>query len=73
LLHGTSGRGRTITVGGLLRRASKLTPKQAVEALEDKGIDLDERVQLSANPEIRGALAEIEKHEKGERNVVSLE
>ena len=64
----------TVTIpGSVLKVASKLIPKQAAFALQDKGIDLDELIKLSANPEVRGTLVEVEEHKKNERVVISLE
>ena len=64
----------TVTIpGGVLKVASKLIPKQAAAALEEKGIDLDELVRLSQRPDVQGTLIEVEGHKKGERVVVALE
>jgi hypothetical protein len=64
----------TVTIpSGILKVASKLIPKQATEVLQNKGIDLDEIIKLSKNPEIKGTLVEIEEHRKNEKIVVSLE
>ncbi len=64
----------TITVPGTaLRFASKLIPKKAITALQNEGIDLDEIVRLSTNPEISGTLVEIEEHKENTRVVISLE
>lgn len=64
----------TVTVpGGVLKIASKLIPKQATDALQEKGINLDEIIRLSGNPEARGILVEVEEHEKNERIVIALE
>jgi hypothetical protein len=64
----------TVTIpGGVLKVASKLIPKQAAAALQDKGIDLDELIKLSTNPEINGTLVEVEEHKKNEKVVISLE
>jgi hypothetical protein len=64
----------TVTIpGGVLKIASRLIPKQAMEALQDKGIDLDEIIRLSENPEARGTLVEVEEHKKNERVVIALE
>ena len=64
----------TVTIpGSVLRVASKLIPKQAAAALQDKGIDLDELIELSRNPEVRGTLVEVGEHKKNERIVISLE
>ena len=64
----------TVTIpSGVLKVASKLIPKQAAAALQDKGIDLDELIKLSTNPEINGTLVEVEEHKKNEKVVISLE
>jgi len=64
----------TVTVpGGVLRIASRLIPKQAIEALQKEGIDLEEIIRLSENPEAHGTLVEVEDHRKNERVVISLE
>ena len=64
----------TVTVpGGVLKIASKLIPKRATDTLQEKGIDLDEIIRLSGNPEARGILVEVEEHEKNERIVIALE
>ena len=64
----------TVTVpGGVLKVASKLIPKEAANALHSKEIDLGEIVKLSANPDGRGTLVEIEEHEKDEKVVIALE
>ncbi len=64
----------TVTVpGGILKIASKLIPRQATNALQEKGIDLEEIIKLSANPDARGTIVEVEEHEKNERIVIALE
>ena len=64
----------TVTIpGGILKVARKLIPKQAVAALQDKGIDVDELINLSTNPEVKGTLVEIEEHKKNEKIEISLE
>lgn len=64
----------TVTIpGDVLRIASRLVPKQAMDALQEKGIDLDEIISLSENPEARGTLVEVEEHKKNERVVIALE
>ena len=64
----------TVTIpGSVLKVVSKLIPKQAAAALQDKGIDLDELVELSLNPEVQGTLVEVEDHKKNEKIVISLE
>ncbi len=64
----------TVTIpGGLLKIASRLIPNRAAAALRDEGIDMDELVRLSEDPEARGTLVEIEDHEKSQKVIVSLE
>ena len=64
----------TVTIpGGILKIASKLIPKQALEEMHDKGIDLEELLRLSENPEAHGTLIEIEDHRKNEKVVIALE
>ncbi len=59
--------------GAVLKIASKLIPKKALEALQDQGIDLDEIVRLSKNPEVRGTIAEIEDHKENKRIEIAIE
>jgi hypothetical protein len=64
----------TVTVPGtVLKIASKLIPRRAAEALQEKGIDLEEIIRLADNPEARGTLVEVEEHRKHERIVIALE
>lgn len=64
----------TITIpGGVLKIAFNLIPKQAADALHGKGIDLDELVRLSENPDAQGTLLEIEDHKKNEKLVIALD
>jgi hypothetical protein len=42
-------------------------------ALREEGIELEEVIRLSEQPEAHGRLVEVEDHEKNERVVVSLE
>ena len=64
----------TVTIpAGIFKIASKLIPKSAVAALQNEGIDLDELMRLSQNPEIRGTLVEVEDHQKNEKIVIALE
>ncbi len=71
---GESSPETTVTIpGSVLRIASRLIPKQTAIALEEKGIDLDEIVRLSENPEAKGTLIEVEEHKKNQRIVISLE
>lgn len=64
----------TVTIpGGVLKIASNLIPKHAMEELHEKGIDLEEIIKLSENPEAHGTLVEVEDHRKNERVVIALE
>jgi hypothetical protein len=64
----------TVTIpGDVLKVASKLIPKRAATALQNKGIDLNEIIKLSTDPEIQGTLIEVEEHKENERIVISLE
>ena len=64
----------TVTVpGNVLKIASKLIPKRLTTVLQDKGIDIDEIIKLSENPEAQGTLVEVEEHKKNEKIVVALE
>ena len=64
----------TVTVpGAVLKTASKLIPKQAMDALQKQGIDIAELVNLSERPDARGTLVEVEEHKKHERVVIALE
>jgi len=64
----------TVTIpGGVLKIASKLIPKQTAEEMHEKGIDLEELIRLSENPEAHGTLVEIEDHRKNEKIVIALE
>lgn len=65
---------KTVTVpGSVLKIASKLIPKQAMDALHEEGIDLNEIIKLSENPDARGTLVEIEDHKKNKRVIIALE
>jgi len=64
----------TVTVpGSVLKIASKLVPRRAREALQERGIDLEEIIELAENPDARGTLVEVEEHKKNERIVIALE
>ena len=72
--EGRTEPGSTVTIpGGILRFASNMIPHRAKTALDEKGVDIDELVRLSENPEALGTVIEIEDHDKNERVVVSLE
>ena len=57
----------------VLQVAFKLVPRQAKEALREKGIELEEIVNLSSNTEVQGTLLEVEDHKKNEKVVIALE
>ena len=64
----------TVTVpGSVLKIASRLIPKRAADALQEKGIDLEEIIRLAENPDARGTLVEVEEHKNNERIVIALE
>jgi hypothetical protein len=64
----------TVTIpGGILKLAANLIPKQATEALRDKGIDLDELIRLSTTPGFSGTLVEVEDHKDNQKVVISVE
>jgi hypothetical protein len=57
----------------MLKFASKMIPKKAAATLEDKGIDINQIVELSQNEEVRGTLVEIEEHKKNEKVIIAIE
>jgi len=64
----------TITIPGkVLEVAQKLIPKQAAEALQEKGIDINELVELSNKSDVQGTIIEIEEHKKKEKVIISIE
>jgi hypothetical protein len=64
----------TITIpSGILKVASKLIPKRALAVLQDNGIEIEELIKLSYNPEVEGTLVEIEEHKKDKKIIVSLD
>ena len=64
----------TVTIpGNVLKIASKLVPKRLAAILQDKGIDIDEIIRLSENPDAQGTLIEVEEHKKKEKVVIILE
>jgi len=64
----------TVTIPGtVLTVASKLIPKKVAEAMQEKGIDINELVELSKNPDVRGTIIEIEEHKKNEKVIISIE
>lgn len=72
--HGGPEPETTVTIpGSILHVASKLIPQKALAALQAEGIDLEELIKLSTNPDVRGTLVEIEDHKKNEKIIISLE
>jgi hypothetical protein len=72
--HGESQPETTVTIpGNVLDVASKLIPKRAIAALQEEGIDLEELIKLSKNPDVQGTIVEIEEHKKNEKIIISLE
>lgn len=72
--NGAEQPGTTITIpGGILKIASKLIPKKATEALQKEGVDIEEIIRLSDNPDVQGTLVEIDEHDKNEKIVISIE
>jgi len=64
----------TFTIPGkVLTVASKLIPKKVTEALQEKGIDINELVELSKNPDVQGTIIEIEEHRKKEKVIITIE
>lgn len=57
----------------ILRFATKLMPKQAVSAIEEYGIDLNQIVELSQHKDVHGTLVEIDRHKKNEKVVIAIE
>ena len=52
----------------MLTVASKLIPKKVTEALQEKGIDINELVELSKNPDVQGTIIEIEEHKRKKKS-----
>ena len=64
----------TVTIPGkVLTVASKLIPKRATEAMQEKGIDINEIIELSKKPDVNGTIIEVEEHKKKEKIIISLE
>jgi len=64
----------TVTIPGkVLKIASTLIPMKLAAILQDKGIDIDEIIRLSENPDAQGTLIEVEEHKKNEKVVIVLE
>jgi len=64
----------TVTIPvGVLKVASRLIPRRAAEELQQEGIDIEEIIRASEEPDAHGTLVEVEQHEKDERIVISVE
>ena len=64
----------TVTIPGkVLTVASKLIPKRATEAMQEKGIDINEIIELSKKPDVNGTIIEVEEHKKKENIIIALE
>ena len=64
----------TVTIPGhILKIASNLIPKKLAAILQDKGIDIDEIIRISENPDAQGTLIEVEEHKKNKKIVIILE
>ena len=64
----------TVTIpGNVLKIASKLIPKKLAAILQEEGIDIDEIIRLSENPDAQGTLIEVEEHKKNKKVVIVLE
>ena len=59
--------------GGILKFATRLIPKPAAQALQEKGIDLDELIRLSSTPGFSGTIVEVELHKENQRVVIAIE
>jgi hypothetical protein len=57
----------------ILQVAFKLVPRQAMAALREKGIELEEIIKLASNPDVHGTLLEVEDHKKNEKVIIALE
>ena len=64
----------TITIpANILKIASRLIPHRLADILRDKGIDIDEIIRLSDNPDAKGTMVEIKEHKRNEKVVIALE
>ena len=71
---GSSNPDTTLRIPGtVLKIAAKLIPQKAMEALQEQGIDLEEIVRLSENPDVKGTIAEIEDHRENKRIEIAVE
>ena len=64
----------TVTIpGNILKIASNLIPKNLAAILQEEGIDIDEIIRLSKNPDAQGTLIEVEEHKKNKKVVIVLD
>lgn len=64
----------TVTIpGSVLQLARRLIPKNALQSLQQEGVDIDELIELTKNPDVQGTLVEVEEHRKDEKIVISIE
>ena len=64
----------TVTIpGNVLKIASKLIPKKLAAELQEDGIEIDEIIRLSDNPDAQGTLIEVEEHKKNKKVIIVLE
>ena len=57
----------------VIKVASKLAPRKALNVLDDLGIDLDQIIEISKTEKSLGTLAEIEDHKKNRKIIISIE
>ncbi len=55
----------------ILKAVSKIIPKKIVTKLPDKGIDIEQIIDLRNNG-FKGTLIEIEENDKNEKTVISI-
>ena len=64
----------TVTIpGSVLQLARRLIPKNALQSLQQEGVDIDELIELTRKPDVQGTLVEVEEHRKNEKIVISIE
>ena len=65
---------KTISIPlAVLKIVKNLIPKKVTEELQKEGIDMQEIIKLSENPNFNGTILEVENHEKNEKVIISLE
>ena len=64
----------TVTIpGSVLQLRRRLIPKNALQSLQQEGVDIDELIELTRKPDVQGTLVEVEEHKKDEKIVISIE